>query len=87
MSIAESEVRQSDSTIEIILMKRTDALIAIFLVGSIAVIASGIRLYSIWIYLKSDDVSYDAIFVSCTCASPIKSRLTDPLHRFSSGAR
>ena len=37
---------------------------AIFMVGGIAVIASIIRLYALWVYTVTKDVAYDAIFVS-----------------------
>lgn len=40
------------------------ALLGIFMVGGIAVIASIIRLYALWVYTVTKDVSYDAIFVS-----------------------
>jgi hypothetical protein len=42
------------------------ALLGIFMVGGIAVIASIIRLYALWVYTITKDVSYDAIFVSCS---------------------
>ena len=39
------------------------ALLGIFLVGGIAVLASIVRLYALWVYTVTDDVSYDAIYV------------------------
>ncbi|KAF2646811.1 hypothetical protein P280DRAFT_387716 [Massarina eburnea CBS 473.64] len=39
------------------------ALLGIFMVGGIAVIASIIRLYALWVYTTTKDVSYDAIFI------------------------
>jgi hypothetical protein len=37
------------------------------MVGSIAVIASIVRLYALWVYTTTKDAAYDAIFV-CNCA-------------------
>jgi hypothetical protein len=34
------------------------------MVGGIAVIASIVRLYALWVYTTTKDVAYDAIFVS-----------------------
>ncbi|KAF2713068.1 hypothetical protein K504DRAFT_334252, partial [Pleomassaria siparia CBS 279.74] len=39
------------------------ALLGIFMVGGIAVIASIIRLYALWVYTVTTDVSYDAIYI------------------------
>lgn len=59
-------------------------LIAIFLVGSLAVLASVARLWALWQYQNTDDVSYDAIFIllfshmeiniaiMCACAPALK---------------
>ena len=41
-------------------------LLGVFMVGGIAVIASIVRLYALWIYTVTNDVSYDAIYVSFT---------------------
>jgi hypothetical protein len=38
------------------------------MVGGIAVIASIVRLYALWVYTTTKDVAYDAIFV-CDCAN------------------
>lgn len=38
-------------------------LVGIFLTGSIAVIASIVRLHALYIYTVTEDVSWDAIFV------------------------
>jgi hypothetical protein len=42
----------------------------IFMVGGVAVIASIVRLYALWVYTTTKDVSYDAIFVSTPFLSP-----------------
>jgi hypothetical protein len=42
----------------------TGALMGVFMVGGIAVIASIVRLYALWVYTTTKDVAYDAIFVS-----------------------
>lgn len=34
------------------------------MVGGIAVIASIVRLYALWVYTTTKDIAYDAIFVS-----------------------
>ncbi|KAH4999209.1 hypothetical protein HBI24_181730 [Parastagonospora nodorum] len=39
------------------------ALIGVFIVGGIAVIASIVRLYALWVYMTTKDVAYDAIFI------------------------
>ncbi|KAI8932803.1 hypothetical protein NX059_010291 [Plenodomus lindquistii] len=39
------------------------ALIGVFMVGGVAVIASIVRLYAIWIYAVTDDPPYDDIFI------------------------
>ncbi|KAF1951627.1 hypothetical protein CC80DRAFT_480918 [Byssothecium circinans] len=39
------------------------ALLGIFMVGGVAVLASIVRLYALWIYTVSKDVPYDAIFI------------------------
>lgn len=36
----------------------------VFMVGGVAVIASIVRLYALWVYTTTVDVAYDAIFVS-----------------------
>ena len=36
------------------------------MIGSIAVIASMIRIHALWAYFHSKDMGYDAIGVSCT---------------------
>lgn len=43
--------------------QRVVALMGVFLVGGIAVIASIVRLYALWVYTTTVDVAYDAIFV------------------------
>ena len=40
------------------------ALLGVFMVGGIAVIASIVRLYALWIYTITNEVLYDAIYVS-----------------------
>jgi hypothetical protein len=40
------------------------ALMGVFMVGGIAIIASIIRLFALWVYTNTKDVAYDAIFVS-----------------------
>ena len=42
------------------------ALLGVFMVGGIAVIASIVRLYALWIYTITNEVLYDAIYVSST---------------------
>ncbi|KAF2030696.1 hypothetical protein EK21DRAFT_111573 [Setomelanomma holmii] len=39
------------------------ALMGVFMVGGIAVIASIVRLYALWVYTTTQDVAYDAIFI------------------------
>jgi hypothetical protein len=48
-----------------------DAVVGIFLIGGIAVIASMIRLHALWAYFNSKDPGYDAIGVSCTRCFPL----------------
>jgi hypothetical protein len=43
--------------------RRRLALLGIFMVGGIAVLASIVRLYALWVYSTTKDVAYDAIFV------------------------
>lgn len=52
------------------------ALLGIFLVGGIAVLASIIRLYALWDYTVSDDVSYDAIYVRAASVVSLSSLTT-----------
>lgn len=52
------------------------ALLGIFLVGGIAVLASIIRLYALWDYTVSDDVSYDAIYVRVASVVSLSSLTT-----------
>jgi len=40
------------------------ALLGIFMLGGVAVIASIMRLYALWVYKTTKDVAYDAILVS-----------------------
>jgi hypothetical protein len=44
--------------------RRRLALMGIFMVGGVAVLASIVRLYALWVYSTTKDVAYDAIFVS-----------------------
>lgn len=44
--------------------KKRWALMGIFMVGGVAVLASIVRLYALWVYTTTRDVAYDAIFVS-----------------------
>ena len=46
--------------------KKRWALMGVFMVGGIAVIASIVRLYALYVYTTTKDVAYDAIFVSRT---------------------
>lgn len=46
------------------LISCTVALLGVFMVGGVAVIASIVRLYALWVYTTTKDVAYDAIFVS-----------------------
>ncbi|KAH7076061.1 hypothetical protein FB567DRAFT_608664 [Paraphoma chrysanthemicola] len=39
------------------------ALMGIFMIGGVAVLASIIRLYALWVYTTTKDVAYDAIFI------------------------
>ncbi|KAH8724369.1 hypothetical protein GQ44DRAFT_683776 [Phaeosphaeriaceae sp. PMI808] len=39
------------------------ALIGVFMVGGMAVVASTVRLYALWLYTNTQDVAYDAIFI------------------------
>jgi hypothetical protein len=39
------------------------ALMGVFMVGGVAVLASIVRLYALWVYTTTKDVAYDAIFV------------------------
>ncbi|KAM0724029.1 hypothetical protein Q7P37_001020 [Cladosporium fusiforme] len=39
------------------------ALIATFLIGGIAIVASCIRIYALWLYFTTDDAPYDAIYI------------------------
>jgi hypothetical protein len=50
--------------------KKRFALLGVFLVGGIAVIASIVRLYALWVYAVTNDPPYDDIFV----------RTTHPIH-------
>jgi hypothetical protein len=45
------------------LILATVALQGIFTVGGIAVVASIVRLYALWVYKTTKDVAYDAIYV------------------------
>jgi hypothetical protein len=40
------------------------ALLGVFMVGGVAVIASIVRLYALWVYAVTDDPPYDDVFVS-----------------------
>lgn len=44
------------------------ALLGVFLVGGVAVIASIVRLYALWVYAVTDDPPYDDVFVSSKSA-------------------
>lgn len=46
-----------------VLIEWAGALLGVFMVGGIAVIASIIRLYALYVYTTTKDVAYDAIYV------------------------
>lgn len=40
------------------------AIFGIFMLGGIAVIASSVRVWALWIYFNAEEVNYEAIHVS-----------------------
>ena len=48
----------------------------VFMVGSIAVIASIVRLYALYVYTTTKDVAYDAIFVCYQVDRSLEGKLT-----------
>ncbi|KAJ4291959.1 hypothetical protein N0V90_009857 [Kalmusia sp. IMI 367209] len=49
--------------------KKRWALMGVFLIGGIAVVASIVRLYALYVYITTKDIAYDAIFVNVAIIS------------------
>ncbi|CAI9634979.1 unnamed protein product [Alternaria burnsii] len=43
--------------------RRRWALLGVFMIGGLAVIASIVRIYALWLYNVTEDISYDSIFI------------------------